>query len=97
MSEVRRRKFDKDFKLETVRLVVEEGRPVAEVAHTTEQVTPTFGKTDYVLWYCTKCGICFSESAIRLTSNKNNNTNNYGSHDSVFNCSCTFIFLYELN
>jgi transposase len=32
MSEVRRRKFDKDFKLETVRLVVEEGRSVAEVA-----------------------------------------------------------------
>jgi transposase-like protein len=32
MSEVRRRKFDKEFKLEAVRLVVEEGRPVAEVA-----------------------------------------------------------------
>ncbi|MGR3293334.1 MAG: IS3 family transposase [Candidatus Scalindua sp.] len=32
MSEVRRRKFDKEFKLEAVRLVVEEGRPVAEVS-----------------------------------------------------------------
>ena len=32
MSEVRRRRFDKEFKLEAVRLVVEEGRPVAEVS-----------------------------------------------------------------
>ncbi len=32
MSEVRRRKFDKEFKFEAVRLVVEEGRSVAEVA-----------------------------------------------------------------
>ena len=29
MSEVRRRRFDKEFKLEAVRLVVEEGRPAA--------------------------------------------------------------------
>ncbi len=29
MSEVRRRRFDKEFKLEAVRLVVEKGRPVA--------------------------------------------------------------------
>ncbi len=32
MSEARRRRFDKEFKLEAVRLVVEEGRPVAEVS-----------------------------------------------------------------
>ena len=32
MSEVRRRRFDKDFKLEAVRLVAEEGRSVAEVS-----------------------------------------------------------------
>jgi transposase len=32
MSEVRRRRFDKEFKLEAVRLVVEEGRSVAEVS-----------------------------------------------------------------
>ena len=41
MSEVRRRRFDKEFKLEAVRLVVEEGRPVAEVSNHSD-IKPSF-------------------------------------------------------
>ena len=33
MSEVRRRRFDKEFKLEAVRLVVEEGKKAHAITH----------------------------------------------------------------